>query len=150
MSERENEADIAANLMRGLMKLTRRLRAVPRGGGLSLSAVSMLGALHRLGPMPAARLAEEQRLAPQSLSRLIPEMESKGLLRRARGKEDRRTLMLSITSAGVKMLGEEMRARRAWLDSALLETLTPVERSALRNAGALMEKVAEWPDLSEL
>jgi len=128
------------------MKLSRRLRSVERAGDLSLSAVSILGALRRLGAMPAARLAEEQRLAPQSLSRLIPDLEKKGFLARVRSKQDKREIMLTITPAGVRALGEEMRSRRIWLDRALQETLTAPERATLRNAGALMEKVADWEE----
>src|SRR5262249_29821854 len=139
------EAELAAALMRGLMKLGRRVRVAPREGSraLSLSGVSILGALKRLGAMPAARLGEEQRLQPQSLSRLIVELEKRKLITRARDKTDARALLLSITPLGVDLLREEMRARRAWLGEALGE-LTSAERATLKQAALLMERVAGW------
>jgi len=145
------EAELAAALMRGLMKLGRRMRAVPRDGprSLSLSGVSILGALRRLGPMPAARLAEEQRLQPQSLSRLIADLEKKKLISRARDKSDARVLLLSITPLGMELLRDEMRARRAWLGEALAE-LTAAERATLKQGALLMERLAGWESAEDV
>ena len=50
--------------------------------------------------MPAARLAKAERLQPQSLSRLIAQLERDGLIKRRPGEQDRRTLILEITAAG--------------------------------------------------
>lgn len=144
-----SQDDLPAVLMRALMKLGRRMRRAPRPEGASLSGIAILGALHRLGPMPAARLAEEQRLAPQSLSRLIADLEKRGLISRAEGRTDRRTLVLSITQRGSKLLSEDMRARRAWLTQAL-QTLSADERAALRAAAPLMERLAAWESDEEI
>jgi len=142
------EAELAAALMRGLMKLGRRVRSAPAAGGVSLSGVSILGALKRKGPMAAARLAEEQRLQPQSLSRLIAELERRKLIVRTRDAADARALLLSLTPAGTDLLRDEMRARRAWLGAALSE-LSAAERVTLKQAAALMERLAGWESAEE-
>jgi DNA-binding MarR family transcriptional regulator len=140
-----SDAELAAALMRGLMKLGRRIRTIPgdRVRSLSLSSVSILGALVRFGAMPAARLAEEQRLQPQSLTRLIAELEKKKLITRTRDREDGRVLVLSINPEGRALLREEMRARRLWLSQAMAE-LTEAERATLKHAAKLMERVAGY------
>lgn len=147
------EAELAAALMRGLMKLGRRVRSAPqdasRAGDVSLSAVSILGALRRKGPMAGARLAEEQRLQPQSLSRLIADLDRRKLIARTRDADDARVLLLSITPAGMEVLRDEMRARRVWLGAALAE-LTPGERATLKQAAALMERLAGWESADDV
>ena len=66
--------DDTALIVRGVLRLSRRLRAERPDSSVSLSALGILSTLHRSGPMPAARLAQAERLQPQSLSRLIADL----------------------------------------------------------------------------
>src|SRR3569833_1040198 len=115
-------SDDTAIIVRGVLRLGRRLRA-ERAGAVRLSALSMLATLHRVGPMPAARLAKAERLQPQSLSRLISQLEREGLIKRHPGEKDRRTLILEITAVGRQALSRDMAARRAWLEGAMRRVL---------------------------
>src|SRR6185437_6522302 len=99
-----SSADDTALIVRGVLRLSRRLRAERPESGVSLSALGMLSTLHRSGPMPAARLAQAERLQPQSLSRLIAQLDREGLIKRRPGREDRRMLILEITAAGRRAL----------------------------------------------
>jgi DNA-binding MarR family transcriptional regulator len=110
---------------------------------VSLSALGMLSTLHRSGPMPAARLAQAERLQPQSLSRLIAQLDREGLIKRRPGKQDRRTLMLEITAAGRRALSHDMTARRAWLEGAMRRVLMPGEREMLAHAAVAMLRLAD-------
>ncbi len=103
----------------------------------------MLATLHRAGPMPAARLAQAERLQPQSLSRLIAQLERDGLIQRRPGREDRRTLILEITGAGRQALSRDMAARRAWLEGAMRRVLVPGEREMLAHAAVAMLRLAD-------
>jgi DNA-binding MarR family transcriptional regulator len=141
----EMNEDDAARIEQGVRQLGRRMRAERQNALLGVSALGILGALYRSGPIPAARLAEEERLQPQSLTRLIADLECQGLIRRSRGRIDRRTLLIEITGAGTKALAEDRHQRRLWLDAALAGALTPAERALLVVAGDLMVKVANWP-----
>ncbi len=141
MSTASTPPDIAL-IARAVLALGRRLRAERPPSSVSLSALGLLSSLHRLGPMAATRLAKIERLQPQSLSRLITSLGAGRLIARQPGETDRRTLVIAITPAGRRVLKRDMEARRTWLEAAMAATLTPEERQALSEAGALMLRVA--------
>ncbi len=93
--------------------------------------------------MPAARLAQAERLQPQSLSRLIAQLERDALIKRRPGEKDRRTLVLEITAAGRQVLSRDMAARRAWLEDAMRRVLVPGEREMLAHAAVAMLRLAD-------
>ena len=134
--------DDAALIVRGVLRLGRRLRS-ERPGSVSLSSLGLLSTLHRVGPMPAARLAQAERLQPQSLSRLIAQLEREGFIKRHPGEQDRRTLILEITAAGRQILSRDMAARRAWLEGAMRRVLVPGEREMLAHAAVAMLRLAD-------
>ena len=133
-----------APIARAVLQLARRLRAERPVSGVSPAALALLNTLHREGAMPAARLAEAERLQPQSLSRLIARLSADGLIARHRG-EDRRVLLLEITPDGRATLGRDMAARRAWLAQAMDAMLTVEEQAELERAAALMQRLAGTP-----
>jgi DNA-binding MarR family transcriptional regulator len=135
-------SDDTALIVRGVLRLSRRLRSERPASTVSLSALSILSTLHRSGPMPAARLAQAERLQPQSLSRLIAQLDREGLIKRRPGKEDRRTLILEITEAGRRALSHDMTARREWLEGAMRKVLMPGERAMLAHAAVAMLRLA--------
>ncbi len=139
----------AALIVRGVLSLARRLRSERPRDSPGVSALSILSTLHRLGPMPAARLAEEERLQPQSLTRIILSLEEKGWIARTRSKEDRRAISIALTRKGLGALAADIKARRAWLESAMAERLTKAERDALLKATGAMLKLAGY-DASSL
>ena len=136
-------SDDTALIVRGVLRLSRRLRSERPASTVSLSALSILSTLHRSGPMPAARLAQAERLQPQSLSRLIAQLDREGLIKRRPGKEDRRTLILEITEAGRRALSHDMTARREWLEGAMRKVLMPGERAMLAHAAVAMLRLAD-------
>ncbi len=136
-------SDDTALIVRGVLRLSRRLRAERPQEGVSLSALGMLSTLHRSGPMPAARLAQAERLQPQSLSRLIAQLDREGLIKRRPGREDRRMLILEITAAGRRALSRDIAARRAWLEGAMRKVLLPGERELLAHAAVAMLRLAD-------
>ncbi len=133
----------AALIARAVLKLGRRLRAERPTPSLTLSAMGLLATLHRDGRMPAARLAQAERLQPQSLSRLIARLDDAGLIARSPGEGDRRTLVIAVTPAGRRVLKRDMDARRAWLEQAMAASLTLAEREQLEQAAGLMLRLAE-------
>ena len=136
-------SDDTTLIVRGILRLSRRLRAERPDSSVSLSAIGMLSTLHRVGPMPAARLAKAERLQPQSLSRLIAQLDRDGLIKRRPDEHDRRTLILEITAAGRQALSRDMTARRAWLEGAMRRVLLPGERAMLAHAAVAMLRLAD-------
>lgn len=135
-------SDDTALIVRGVLRLSRRLRSERPASTVSLSVLSLLSTLHRSGPMPAARLAQAERLQPQSLSRMIAQLDRDGLIKRRPGKQDRRTLVLEITEAGRRALSHDISARRVWLEGAMRKVLVPGEREMLAHAAVAMLRLA--------
>jgi DNA-binding MarR family transcriptional regulator len=129
-------------LLRSILALGRRLRAERPPGSLSLSGLGILGTLHRQGTLVATRLAAEERLQPQSLTRLLIDLERDRLITRKRSEVDRREIAISITAKGRQTLIEDMAARRAWLQAAMSNALTAPERETMLAASRIMSKLA--------
>ncbi len=134
--------DASRAIVRAILQFGRRMRAERPECSISLSQLAVLGTLYRLGPMPAAQLARHERLQPQSLTRVIAEMDSAGLITRHRSVSDRRTLVIEITKKGRQTLAHDIGARRVWLESAMASALSPTEQVLLRLSADLMLKVA--------
>jgi DNA-binding MarR family transcriptional regulator len=142
MRRRSANGDQVASILRAVLALGRRLRAERPQGSMTLSALSVLGTLSRLGAIPATRLAAEERLQPQSLTRLVLGLERKGLIARTRSAVDRRELTIALTSKGQRILDEDLELRRAWLEQAVAAVLTVKERGLLLAASSAMVKLA--------
>jgi DNA-binding MarR family transcriptional regulator len=141
MTEQEENAPVAA-LLRGVLRLGRRLRAERPRCRVSASGIGLLSTLNRLGPMPAARLADEEGLQAQSLTRIISSLEREGCIERQRSETDRREIVIALTLHGQAALADDMRGRRLWLEHAMATGLTEAEREALLQAAEAMLKLS--------
>jgi DNA-binding MarR family transcriptional regulator len=104
-------------------------RAVP---GRALS-ISQLFALHELDcrtGMSQRELAERLRLEKSSVSRLVADLESEGLLARERDPDNRRLYRLEITDAGRRLHREAGRALHERYER-WAAAMTPDERDGL-------------------
>jgi DNA-binding MarR family transcriptional regulator/uncharacterized glyoxalase superfamily protein PhnB len=141
MSSTDSE-EPSALIARAVLRLARRLRGARPGKAVNLSTLALLTALARRGPMSAAQLAREEKLQPQSLTRLLAAMTREGLIVRETDPADRRAHVIQITREGRGVVARDHAARRAWLDQAMDMALTAEERGRLLAAADLMLKVA--------
>jgi DNA-binding MarR family transcriptional regulator len=135
------DAEAAAEIRQGVTRLSRRLRAERPQGGLSSGKLSVLSYLLRNGPATPAQVAAADRQQPQSLTRVLAELERDQMITRTRDDRDRRQSLLGITEAGHEALRRDMAQRDDWLADALAR-LTETERDLLRLAARLMDRVA--------
>jgi DNA-binding MarR family transcriptional regulator len=140
--------DPVALFLRSILAVGRRVRAERPPGALSLSGLGILGSLNRNGPLAATKLAVEERLQPQSLTRLISDLQKLQLISRKRSELDRRELIIAITARGQKALFEDIAARRTWLEMAMSAALTPREREVMLSVSAIMLKLAAYQPTS--
>lgn len=136
------------SILKAVLALGRRLRAERPEGAVILSALSILGTLNRLGAIPAIRLAAEERLQPQSLTRILASLEKDGHIARTRNPADRREMTIALTERGRRLLVEDIRARRAWLEDAMAAALNASDRHLLFAASEAMLKLA-FHEMSE-
>ncbi|HEX3786723.1 MAG TPA: MarR family transcriptional regulator [Pseudonocardiaceae bacterium] len=125
------------------MRLHRRLRKERPDNGLSLTKLSVLGRIDRDGPATASTIAEAERIQPQSMTRVVAELEALGLIERLADQTDRRRVLLRPTDAGHALIDEDRRQRDEWLMVAMDQQLTAAERDILRVAATLLDQLAE-------
>jgi DNA-binding MarR family transcriptional regulator len=140
-----NSFEIAADLRRSLARLNRRLRLEARETGLTVAKHSILGRLYRDGPTTPGALAAAEGVQPQSITRVLAELEYSGLALRRQDEIDRRQFKIEITPEGRELVQREARNRALWLATAMDTSLTVIEQEVLRLATKIMDKVADVP-----
>jgi DNA-binding MarR family transcriptional regulator len=132
---------VVAQIRRGSTRLARRLRFERPADALSLTKIAVLAHVYRVGAATPGEIAAAERLQPQSLTRVLAELEADGLISRERDERDRRQSLLELTDEGGLALTADMGARDRWLAEAL-EELTETERQVLYLAGVLMDRIS--------
>jgi DNA-binding MarR family transcriptional regulator len=135
-------AAAATEIRRGVISLARRLRLERDEARLTALELSVLGHLHRRGPLTPGELATAERVQPQSLTRTLAALEAAGLASRQPDPADGRRSLLAIAEPGLTALRTEMTQRDAWLAAAMAAELTTTEIGLLRLAGGLLERLA--------
>jgi DNA-binding MarR family transcriptional regulator len=144
MKFRSNNLQAATSIRRGVTQLARALRRLRAAHGLSAAKLALLGHLYRSDrPMTANDLARLESLQPQSLTRLIAELEQDGLIIRRRADGDRRQIDISITQTGQALLVADARRQDAWLARVMSERLSESEIEILLQAGHLLTRLTE-------
>ena len=127
------------------MRLNRRLRFQSRESGLSVAGHSILGHLYRDGARTPGALAVAESVQPQSLTRVLAELETAGHILRHQSEVDRRQFKVEITPAGRAVLESDAKRRAIWLASAMTRCLSATEQEVLRLAAQLMDRLAGLP-----
>ena len=132
---------LAHELRETLGRLVRRLRA--EQGLPPVAQLIVLGRLDREGPASTSDLAAAERMRPQSMAQTVRDLEAAGLVSRRPDPDDGRRALVELTALG----RERVRAARAQRESRLSEILerdlTPAERETLREAVALLRRIAD-------
>jgi DNA-binding MarR family transcriptional regulator len=135
-------AELAAQLRPALLRLTRIVRNQRVDMSVTLTQLSAMGTLRKHGAMSAGELATLERVQPPSMTKVLANLEERGLVRRDVHPTDRRQAVLAITAAGEELLESERRSRDQWL-TRRLATLTPDERALLQRVVPILDKLAE-------
>jgi DNA-binding MarR family transcriptional regulator len=75
------------------------------------------------------------------MTRVVVALEGMGLVTRTPHPTDGRQVVIDLTPAAEALLGDEARAREAWL-TGQLQQLSREERETLRDAAVIMDKLA--------
>jgi DNA-binding MarR family transcriptional regulator len=146
MTERESAMRTADAIRRAVALVQRRLRALRAEHGVSASKLVILGRLNRAAaPLPATELARLERLAPQSLTRMMADLETSSLITRTPCETDRRQMLVAITPEGRKLLAADAHRQNAWIAGALAANFSETERGLLALAAPLLDRLASTP-----
>jgi MarR family transcriptional regulator, organic hydroperoxide resistance regulator len=131
------EATVA--LLRTADRLRRHLGRVVAREQLTLQQYNVLRILRGAGEQPLSALEIGDRLIEETpgVSRLIERLVAKGLVRRDRGRDDRRLLECSITDAGLQLLARLDRP----MDRADVELLEPLGQGRIKTLIGLLAEI---------
>jgi DNA-binding MarR family transcriptional regulator len=107
-----------------------RSTAAHRDGGLSLSQLALLEPLAAQPGIPVGRLAAGAAVSVPTATRMLKQLEAKGVVVRARSAEDERQVLISLTEEGAQKLAQLQAARRVQQARAFA-AFTPQERVQL-------------------
>jgi DNA-binding MarR family transcriptional regulator len=133
--------DLAPRLRLAVMRLARRLRQQSVDEALTLSQVSALATLDRIGPLTLGDLAAAERVQPPTMTRVVASLLERGLVARTPNPLDRRSAQVAVTADGRRLL-ERNRSRRTAYLAKRLALLSAAERAVLDEALPLLERLA--------
>jgi DNA-binding MarR family transcriptional regulator len=127
--------DVGAMAAQLRISATRLARLLRRQGdtGLSPSQLSALTSVDNHGPMTLGALADHERVAPPTVTKVVSKLEELGLVVRRADPSDRRVARVSISDAGAALLGEVRQRKDVWL-AARLAQLDETRRAQLADA----------------
>jgi DNA-binding MarR family transcriptional regulator len=132
-------AEIASRLRLSATRLARRLRQ-ESGAGLSPSQQSALAVIANHGPLTLGALAEHERVAPPSITKVVSKLECDGLVTRSPDPADRRVCRVAISPEGAALLDESRRRKTAWLTARISE-LDPDRQRRLADALDVLDEL---------
>src|SRR5690349_10908404 len=100
----------AARLRLSATRLARRLRQ-EADAGLTPSQLSALAVIANHGPLTLGALAEWERVAPPSATKIVNHLEAAGLVVRTGDPDDRRVTLVATSDAGAALLAESRRRK---------------------------------------
>jgi DNA-binding MarR family transcriptional regulator len=144
-SPSQEAGEVADRLHSAAIHLLRRVRVRDVELGLSGPRLSALSVVVFGGPMTVGELAAAEQVRSPTMTRLVDGLQRDGLVTREPNPRDARSVLVRATPTGRLVLS---RGRTARIDdlAALLSALTAEEIAALRDASALIERVARGTD----
>jgi DNA-binding MarR family transcriptional regulator len=110
--------EIAARLRLSATRLARRLRQ-ESDAALTPSQLSALVSVERHGPLTLGALADCERVARPSVTKLVAKLVAAGLVARRLDENDGRVTWVSLTPAGKSRLAQIRQRKTAWLAARL-------------------------------
>ncbi|MBV9073864.1 MAG: MarR family transcriptional regulator [Acidobacteria bacterium] len=139
--EKDIRYQLADRLHSTAIHLLRRLRVQDLASGVGPAKLSALSVLVFGGrPLALAELAQAEQVKNPTMSRLVKDMEHDGLLRTRRSPEDARSILISPTELGRKLLLAGKKRRVESLADAL-KPLSRVELEQLQDSLLLLQEV---------
>lgn len=139
-----DEAEIAARLRLSATRLARRLRQ-EADSGFTPSQLSALATIHNHGPLTLGALADHERVAPPSITKVVAKLEADGLVERTPDLTDGRVCRVSTSAAGHALIEETRQRKTTWLTGRLHE-LGPDAQARLAAALDVLDALTSAQD----
>lgn len=134
--------ELANGVHSAAIHVLRKLRAVDIQTGLTAPKLSALSVIVFAGPITLGKLAQAEQVTPPTITRLVKDLESEGLVKRTTPANDRRVTIVQATATGRKRL-HAGRLRRVTRLSDWVRTLSRHDRVTLTRALAILESFTQ-------
>jgi DNA-binding MarR family transcriptional regulator len=134
------EGDFATRLAVAVGRINRRIR--PTRDGISHGLISALGSVVRVGEIRPGDLARLESVAAPTMTRIVADLETRGLVTRRPDPTDGRSFFVVPTPDGIDAI-RRARFERAERVAALLEGLPPEQLTAVKAAIGGLEAAAQ-------
>ncbi len=138
------EAETAARLRLSATRLARRLRR-EADSGFTPSQLSALAVVYNHGPLTLGALAEHERVAPPSITKVVAKLEADGLLARTADPTDGRVSRVTATATGRALIEESRRRKTTWLTERIRQ-LDPQAQAKLADALDALDQLVTMDD----
>jgi DNA-binding MarR family transcriptional regulator len=131
--------DVADLLHSAAIHLLRRAGEEDATAGITRARLSALSVVVFRGPLTLTALAQAEGVRPATMTRIVAALEEAGLVRREPNAADGRSVLISRTDDGGRVLAGA-RGRRIDAIAARLGDVSEDDLSVLRRAGELLEE----------
>jgi DNA-binding MarR family transcriptional regulator len=133
----DDTAELAGRLRLAVTRLARQLRQTS-DSDLSPTQGSVLATVGASGPLTLGELAELERVASPTITKVIGLLHEKGLVDKITDPADRRFVRVQLTTEGEALLARTRARKTAWL-ARQLQDLSPDEVERLVAAADVLE-----------
>ena len=131
---------VAEQMHSAAIHLLRKLRREDAESRLNAPRLSALSVIVFAGPVTLGDLAAAEQVRPPTMTRIVNALEEQGLVRKSRDETDRRTVTLSATMKGKRLLVES-RNRRIRPLADRMERLGGHELKTLQDAAVILQEI---------
>ncbi|TIM25159.1 MAG: MarR family transcriptional regulator, partial [Mesorhizobium sp.] len=124
---------------RNWVAVARACHALERTLAVKLAPLDLLMNLYRHPGMSQHDLARRLLVGRSNITMLLPQLETRGLLRREGDQKDKRVLRLTLTEAGTELLMQALKVHMALIEKAMSQS-TPEQCDMI---GEQMRKIAD-------
>lgn len=136
-----NPLDLAARLRLPIARLARQLRRTAETP-LTPTQTSVLVTVSVHGPITLGELAAREQVASPTITKVVNTLHERGFLSKVTDPEDRRFVLVEVTTAAATMLAENRERKNAWL-AERLSHLDAEDLRRLDDAADVIERLAE-------
>jgi DNA-binding MarR family transcriptional regulator len=135
MSTRNNSnpENLAEQLHSTAIHLLRRLRKVDEASGTTSPRLSALSVVVFNSPITLRGLAAAEQVRPPTMTRIVNALEEQRLILKQRDESDGRSILISATNKGRRLLIEG-RNRRIHILAEQIQAIDPAEQATLESA----------------
>lgn len=139
-----NDNELASRLRMSITRLVKVIRTEVRHDEvLSLTERSTLLMVCQYSKMLPSELAAKEKVTSQSMSQIIRKLELNEYIEKTPSTEDKRKVIISITSKGKEFIELKKNKSHEWLEKAISEKTSEAEKKILLSAITILTKLVE-------